>query len=62
MRVLVLVAFLFVLAAVVLRVIGAVLDEGLAFTYASIGCSVIAGMLIIAAVRNKPKAPPGPPS
>jgi hypothetical protein len=60
--VLILVAFLFVLAAVALRVVGAVMDDGLAFTYASIGCSVIAGILILAAVRNKPPPPIDPPS
>jgi hypothetical protein len=60
--VLILVAFLFVLAAVALRVVGAVMDDGLAFTYASIGCSVIAGILILAAVRNKPPPPIDPRS
>jgi hypothetical protein len=56
--VLVLVAFLFVLAATVLRAIGATMDDGLAATYASIGCSIVAGVLIVAAVRSKPKDPP----
>ncbi len=57
---LILVAFLFVLAAVALRVVGAVMDDGLVVTYASIGCSIIAGLLILVAVRSKPKEPPGP--
>ena len=59
---LILVAFLFVLAAVALRVVGAVMDDGLAFTYASIGCSIVAGLLILVAVRNRPKEPADPPT
>ena len=59
---LVLIAFLFVLLAVVLRVAGALMDDGLALTYASIGASAIAGVLILIAVRRaKGASPPDPP-
>lgn len=56
---LVLVAFLFMMLAMVLNVIGRLMDDGLALIYASIGCSLTAALFIITAVRRaKADGPP----
>jgi cytochrome b subunit of formate dehydrogenase len=58
----VLVAFLFVLLAVVLNVTGRLMDDGLGFIYASIGCSTVAALVLMIAVRRSKRIePPGPP-
>ncbi len=56
----VLVSFLLVLAAAVTLVVG-LLQSGLTLIYLSIGCSVVAGLVLAAAVlrgRPEPKAAP----
>ena len=53
---LVLVSFGLVLVATVLLVLGLLVDSGLGLIYASIGCSIVAGILLVVATRVKPKA------
>src|SRR5688572_19196649 len=53
--VLVLISFVLVLLAAVLLVLGLLADSGLGLIYGSIAASLVAGALLIAAIRVKPK-------
>jgi hypothetical protein len=54
--VLVLISFGLVLVATVLLVLGLVQDSGLTLIYVSIGCSLLAGIILVVATRvNRPK-------
>ena len=55
--VLVLLSFGLVLVATVLLVLGLLADSGLALIYLSIGCSIVAGILLVVATRiGRPRA------